>query len=480
MVDIINVVNVQQVIAPAGLGFYNVNNVMVLADEVPIEDFGSDEYRAYVNSNGVKNDWGSESKIYKMAISAFSQNQSLLSGNGQLLIAPMTLPIPAAKATGSIQLTTLPLEGDTIGIGSDVFTFSATPDVDVIEIGADIAETVNNIANATLSDATAISDGVDTVTFTALVAGSAGNSLDLSTDVLDAVIVAFNGGIDAVAGELLKDAITRLYENVYFGMVVTTKPCTDSEYEEASDVVQTLDCKFILSDNRLVTLDEGGLSHTIINKGNGNTKCVFYSLGTDNSIAGAYVSLGASVNYEAQNSCITMHLKDLSGFLADPAISQTVYNKCKALGVDCFGSIEGLPKLFSFSANGEYFDESINRLWFIQRMKVEVFNVLATTPTKIPQTERGMNSLKNSARAVCDLGVYNGFLAPNKWNGVDKFGNIDDFDRNILESGYYVYSAPISQQTQTQRETREAPVIQIAAKQAGAIHSSNILIYFER
>jgi hypothetical protein len=49
--------------------------------------------------------------------------------------------------------------------------------------------------------------------------------------------------------------------------------------------------------------------------------------------------------------------------------------------------------------------------------------------------------------------------------------------RNIEEVGYYIYSLPVNQQAQTEREERKAPLIQIALKEAGAIHSSNVLVY---
>ena len=48
--------------------------------------------------------------------------------------------------------------------------------------------------------------------------------------------------------------------------------------------------------------------------------------------------------------------------------------------------------------------------------------------------------------------------------------------KNIKEKGYYVYSLPISEQSQPDREARKAPLIQIAIKSAGAIHSSDEIV----
>ena len=74
--------------------------------------------------------------------------------------------------------------------------------------------------------------------------------------------------------------------------------------------------------------------------------------------------------------------------------------------------------------------------------------------------------------------VNAGVIAPGTWNG-DTFGNQQDFIRNIEDNGYYLYSLPIAQQAQAEREAREAPIVQIAIKEAGAIHSSSIIINIE-
>ena len=173
-----------------------------------------------------------------------------------------------------------------------------------------------------------------------------------------------------------------------------------------------------------------------------------------------------------------MNLKDLVGVSPDSTVTEAIYQNAEQLGVDMYVAYNGLPKIVS-NGNPLYFDDIYNRLWFELTMRVELFNALATTSTKIPQTETGMNNLKSAARAVCQRGVYNGFMAPGTWNGTDTFGDQDDFYRNIEDFGFYVYSAPVSQQSQSERETRVAPVVQVACKQAGAIHKMNLIINFE-
>lgn len=480
MVDIVNIVNVSIAAQGRKLGFYNVNNVMLLSDETPIADFGTDKYRAYVSANDVKNDFGSESMTYKMALAAFAQTPNMLAGNGQLLIGLMEkTTVPATTATGSISFSGQPSAADTITIGSNTYVF----DTD-ITIGADLEETIENIVAATWTNVnvTATADGI---AIEASTAGAAGNTIGIACDASTATVSGayLQGGADAYTDvEPLGDAISRMSTEVYFGGVLTTKDMTDSEMIAASDTVQALDCLLILPSANYLDMEEGGLFATIIGKGNYKTKCVLYTLSTEKAyiMAAAYAGRGFATNYSAQNSCITMNLKDLATIEADTGISQTLYNKAKTLGVDLYTDIEGLPKVISNSGLvGEYFDQLINRLWFTQTVKVEVFNTLAGTNSKIPQTEAGMNSLKNAVRGVCERAVNNGFLAPGKWNSADKFGNIEDFVRNIADNGYYIYSSPIADQSQTEREARKAPVIQMAGKEAGAIHSADLILSFE-
>ena len=86
--------------------------------------------------------------------------------------------------------------------------------------------------------------------------------------------------------------------------------------------------------------------------------------------------------------------------------------------------------------------------------------------------------LEGALLQVHEQFVRNGFLGKNLvWNGAS-FGNLSTGD--VLERGYYMYSDSYQLQSQSDREARKAMPIQIAAKEAGAIHSSEILVMVER
>lgn len=284
--------------------------------------------------------------------------------------------------------------------------------------------------------------------------------------------------------ESLSDALNRVKAQIYFGGWMTNKKAEAEEVIAAAQLNETLESIYLLGSGDAADFTaDTGLFDKVSKLSLSRTKLLYYGDSTENldnmrGFVAAYAGRGFSVNFAAQNSTITMNLKDLVGVSPDSTVTEAIYQNAEQLGVDMYVAYNGLPKIVS-NGNPLYFDDIYNRLWFELTMRVELFNALATTSTKIPQTETGMNNLKSAARAVCQRGVYNGFMAPGTWNGTDTFGDQDDFYRNIEDFGFYVYSAPVSQQSQSKRETRVAPVVQVACKQAGAIHKMNLIINFE-
>lgn len=284
--------------------------------------------------------------------------------------------------------------------------------------------------------------------------------------------------------ESLSDALNRVKAQIYFGGWMTNKKAEAEEVIAAAQLNETLESIYLLGSGDAADFTaDTGLFDKVSKLSLSRTKLLYYGDSMENldnmrGFVAAYAGRGFSVNFAAQNSTITMNLKDLVGVSPDSTVTEAIYQNAEQLGVDMYVAYNGLPKIVS-NGNPLYFDDIYNRLWFELTMRVELFNALATTSTKIPQTETGMNNLKSAARAVCQRGVYNGFMAPGTWNGTDTFGDQDDFYRNIEDFGFYVYSAPVSQQSQSERETRVAPVVQVACKQAGAIHKMNLIINFE-
>lgn len=281
--------------------------------------------------------------------------------------------------------------------------------------------------------------------------------------------------------ETLSSAIARIANEIYFEGILTTKDADDEEYAAASTAVQAMQNRVLMLP-RSTSAAFNGIFATVAS--NTNTKCLYYSYGNNAAqnariFAAAYLSKALSVNYSGSNTTMTMNLKDLAGVQADTNISETILSQCETAGADCYPSIEGLPKVISNAQGGMYFDQVLNQIWFVNTIQRNVFNVLATTRTKIAQTDANLEIITKAIRQVCNQAITNGYLAPGTWNSSDTFGNYEDFMRNIEEFGFYIYHMPVAEQSQTDRQARKAPVYQIAGKEAGAVHKANILIYIE-
>ena len=283
----------------------------------------------------------------------------------------------------------------------------------------------------------------------------------------------------ASSSEALATAISRADSLVQFFGILSTKDYDAEEASDAAAVVQTLNKILFVVSNDADDIAATGSFHDIAEAKYDKTRCLAYLSDTTEPtkvMAAAYAGRALSTAFEGSNTTSTMHLKDLVGVTADPTMTQTQLNLCQSCGADAYVNIAGVSKTFTSGANG-YFDQVYNRCWFLGALEVAGFNALAKVSTKVPQTEPGMTILKGAYRLVCDRAVRNGYVAPGAWNSADRFGDVEAMLRNIEEVGYYIYSLPVNQQAQTEREERKAPLVQIAIKEAGAIHSSNVLVY---
>lgn len=124
-------------------------------------------------------------------------------------------------------------------------------------------------------------------------------------------------------------------------------------------------------------------------------------------------------------------------------------------------------------ANGNYCDTIIGTDWLANYIQTNLYNLLYQSPTKIPQTDPGVHLLVTTVEASCAQAVVNGLLAPGIWTATG-FGTLVQND--LLAKGFYVYAPPVATQSASARSARQSPVIQVAAKLAGAVHSASVLV----
>lgn len=482
-----NIIRVSILSALRGLSSVNTSALALITDEVPIStSYGTS--RVYLDPNGVALDFGSNSETYRLAVAIFSQNPNILSGGGFLVVIPRDQTAAAQPATilssGNVDLTQLTaadynINVDVDGGGAGDELIGSVDTTSLVTAAADLNSTAVTAAGLvfTLSgEVTACKVTLSTIATGAtksITIGTAGTGTDIAPLLgLSGTATGADTGVERV-----KDAVIRTNGAVeYFGICLNEKQ-TDANLNELAATIQTMDKMLFVGSNLLA--DIAGVFTTISSAGQTHTRCLYYSIAENDALdfAAGYASRGLSVNYSGSLTAGTMHLKEIVGLVADSGLTQTILDNCKNAGIDVYGDF-GVPKIFTSGVNG-FFDFVYMSLAFKLELTIAGFNALATTNTKLPQTEQGMAALKGAYRDVCVQFVNNGSFAPGAWNSSTTFGNPEDHIRNIAEVGYYVYSTPIAQQSQADRAARIAPIVQIAGKSSGAIHSSDVTVFIE-
>ena len=181
-----------------------------------------------------------------------------------------------------------------------------------------------------------------------------------------------------------------------------------------------------------------------------------------------------TVNFTGNNTTITLKFK------TEPGVTYETLTTAQAAAID---AINGNVYVYyandtaiiqqGVMANGDFFDERHGLDWLQNYVQTNLYNLLYTSTTKIPQTDAGVTRLMTNVEASLDQAVNNGLVAPGVWNG-GPIGQIQSGD--TLTKGYYVYADAVANQAQSDREARKSPVIQAAIKLAGAIHYGDVQI----
>ncbi|WP_186142212.1 DUF3383 domain-containing protein [Burkholderia gladioli] len=185
-----------------------------------------------------------------------------------------------------------------------------------------------------------------------------------------------------------------------------------------------------------------------------------------------------TVDFNGNSTTLTLMYKQEPGIVAE-ALTSTQADTLESKNCNVYVGYDNNTSILQYGVtpSGIFVDSVYNALWFRNAIQTAVYNLLYTSPTKIPQTDAGNAQIAATISSVCDQAVTNGYLAPGVWNSAG-FGAI--VQGQTLSKGYYVYAPPIASQSQADREARKSVVFQIAGKEAGAIHSADIAVTVNR
>ncbi len=498
MVDIKNVVTVTLLESGQLALADNPNVVVIMTSEQDGPLSSADRYRIYSNAASVAADFGTQSKANDFAQAFFATQPNATNAGGFLVMGywrgtEETTDATAAKLEGAqVSEATVVDALQTVSDGTfDIDIDGATENITALDFQtATTLEDIAGVIDAALAGGTASVDDQNIV-ITSSTTGAT-SEITFATDpgtgtfVGNTLAIAEGTGAtttqgaasDTLAVETKEEAITELASQVKFRGAMFIDNPTDDEAEDLAEWAQANSVLmydvFDNSDN--LEVDPTNVVWTIKLAGYTNYR-MLYSKAGNRKMAASYMARAHTVNFRAENSALTMHLKELA--VPAESYSQTELNKAKTVGLDVYTTIKLTPCILTSGANN-FVDERYNLIAFVDFLQVDMYNLLKATSTKIPQTRRGVAQLVDQAEKTTRQFVRAGVIAPGTWTSPDYFGNRERFEENILENGFYWLAGRLADQSQASREARESPVIQGAIKLAGAVHSVDIIVNVNR
>ena len=484
ILPISNIINVTITNTPSGLTEKNVNSLALFTTE-PSDSL--EPYGIYVGASQVAEDFGTNSVTAQMANAIFAQTPNLRSGGGRLVIIPLIAAVSAtrgnfvtpnisANVNDILSVTSGDLKVTVNGTAYNLTGLNFTNCADLADVakvlGAALVE-VNVTATETALTFTSKKVGSSSSVALAAVSGGTGTALN-GAGYFNAAGGTPTAGANS-SGETILAAIARTNGAVGYVPVITNLALEDSAILAIANGIQAQDHMFL---HHLSSVqDIAGIGTTVSDAALTRTRLMLYTTSPDaaNLMKAAYAGRAFSVNFTGSFTAQTMNLKQLASITPDLGISKTIYAQAETAGVDLCVSYDGVTSVLSTGGN-DYFDNPYSDLALKFALETAGFNFLRQTNTKVPQTESGMNGLKSAYSQVLERFIRNGCLAPGSWTSSETFGDPQIFKNNVLTRGYYIYSLPIVQQSASEREQRKAPLVQIAVKRAGAIHTSDVIV----
>ncbi|EPH6016733.1 DUF3383 family protein, partial [Yersinia enterocolitica] len=109
--------------------------------------------------------------------------------------------------------------------------------------------------------------------------------------------------------------------------------------------------------------------------------------------------------------------------------SQSQANALKAKNCNVFVNYDNDTAIIQegVMCNGDFFDERHGLDWLQNYVQNNLYNLLFTSTTKIPQTDPGVTRLLTNVEKSLDQSATNGLVAPGVWGG-DSFGALETGD----------------------------------------------------
>jgi hypothetical protein len=483
------VVNVGVILTPAGAQSQSLSDLLVLGTSTVLDSI--EEYRLYLTTTDVLNDFGNTSEEYLAAQAWFSQAPQPT----QLYVGRWN----NAPSSGGLR------GGGLLAVNKDIATWNAILNggfkyqkdggalTNVTGLNFAGAANLNGVAAIIQAALTGVavkynaaygrfefasSTAGPTSAFAFLQAPTAGTDISslLSAQNATQGSYQFVGGIAETAAAAAARFDDRLGQGWY---ALNIPSASVADHIEVGGFLESTNNKHIYA---ITTQDPNTLLATSTTDLASQLKALAYRRTMiQYSSANKYAVISAlsrilTTDFNGNNTVITLKFKQEPGVIAESLAASLVTN-LEAKNCNVFVNYNNNTAIFEqgvmCSGPTDFIDIITSADWLAVTIQKSIYNVLYTSPTKIPQTDQGQQLLNTAAEAVCVQGVVNGMLAPGVWNS-SGFGQLKQGD--YVQKGYYLYSASFNTQNPADRTARRSMSIQIAAKLAGAIHDVRVTI----
>jgi hypothetical protein len=478
-------------LTPSAIQYANIDSCLIVGDSSVIDT--TSRLSSYNGLAAVANDFGTTAPEYLAATIFFDQNPI----PGQLYIGRWARTATSGALYGAPLTTAQQLLANFTAVTSGGFKITVNGGALTNVSGINLSGAANLSAVASLIS-TALTSA--SLAVTCVWTGSQFNFVSTTTGTTSAVsfLTSPTSGTDisgllegtsaaggyivaGIAAETALAAITALdnLPTYWYGVTfaASTMP-TDSDYTAVAGYIQGTTHMFGLTTaeaTAISSVSSADIGSVLMGLGYTRTFCQ-YSTQNPYAVVSIFGSL-VTTQFNGINTMPTMMYKSEPGVAPEP-LSQ---NSASVLDSKRYNYFTTFANNASILVNGTcagaaYIDEIFGLDWLSNRIQTDIFQLLVDVP-KVAQTDAGINQIVNVVDAALIASVNNGLVAPGQWNAAG-FGQLAM--GQYLPKGFYTYAPPIATQSEVTRSTRASPVIQVAVKLAGAVHTVNCLINVNR
>lgn len=278
-------------------------------------------------------------------------------------------------------------------------------------------------------------------------------------------------GVKESISKALVDIVELTQE--FYG-IYNTEPMTDDELLELHEWIVSSEFErigaYTIQKDSEIEYSESNPIYKIAKMNSGRMMAQLNKTGQKHAVVQLLIE-ATSVVWTGSNTAKTNKFKQQNLVQSDANITTNIADKCDALGVNYYTDVRSYNMVAEGTMlGGEWIDVTIFKDAFLEYAQVEAFNFLARN--NLPQTDFGQQALIGALIKVGEMFRQNGSLASGTWT-LAPIGNLQTGD--VLELGYYFYSASFATQTTADREARKGMPINTALKYAGFMHTVDII-----